>query len=252
MKIEVVCKSCGKKFIHNRQNRPRKYCSQACAKSDPEHNRKRGVAVSKAKMGRNWDELYGREESERKRAKLSLKFVGENNPFYGHKHTPESLELMSKSRTGKGVGRKHSPETREKIRQAATGRKLSEETKRKISKARMGVSLKRTKVQKHYKTSQLEAEFQRRHPDAIPKHTAYGYEWDFCWQGWLVEIDGDYWHGLDRAKGFTPRQLNNMKNDQNKNKVVVENKASLLRFKGTRGVDLDEKAYVVICEGELK
>lgn len=73
---------------------------------------------------------------------------GKNNPMYGRKHTPETLEKMS--------GKKRTEECRKKLSKSKKGknnhmygmtgeknpnfgRKCSEETKRKISKSRKGI-----------------------------------------------------------------------------------------------------------------
>ena len=48
-------------------------------------------------------------------------FAGEKNPMYGKKHTPATIIKMSENRKGKGRQPK-SPETREKMRQAALKR----------------------------------------------------------------------------------------------------------------------------------
>lgn len=52
------------------------------------------------------------------------RLTGENNPFYGKKHTDESKEQMSKSLKGREI----KEETRIKISEALTGIKRSEET----------------------------------------------------------------------------------------------------------------------------
>lgn len=65
---------------------------------------------------------------------------GEENPFYGKKHTEETKKIMSIKAKGhkRGLGRKLSKKTKEKLSKKHTGKKLSEETKRKISKATKG------------------------------------------------------------------------------------------------------------------
>lgn len=244
--FEYVCENCGKHFQHKKRNR--KYCSRECFQSDPN----RGQKISQAKKGKSWEEMYGPEQAQKRKLEWKKKFSGSNNPFYGKKHSEDSKLLISESKKGYGIGRQISQEARDKIRQKATGRKHTEGTKRKISEAKKGVPIKRTKIQKHYKTSQLEAEFQKRYPDAVPKYTAYGYEWDFYWQGWLVEIDGIYWHGLDRNGDYSITQKNSITNDKNKNRAALENNAKLMRFKGTRGAKLEHQPYFVIENRRIK
>lgn len=69
---------------------------------------------------------------------------GDNNPFYGKKHTEESKQKMSnaaKQRTGDKnpfFNKQHSDETKEKIRQANLGRKHTKEELEKMSKSQIG------------------------------------------------------------------------------------------------------------------
>lgn len=77
---------------------------------------------------------------------------GENNPFYGKKHTPETAERLRLQKIGRSVnkGAYRSPEQRAKISASLKGRKnpvvseklkgrtLSQETKDKISKSGKG------------------------------------------------------------------------------------------------------------------
>ena len=79
--------------------------------------------------------------------KIRKKITGENNPFYGKTHTPETKKeisetLKGKYRTGKFVNafkdHKHSDETKEKIGNKARGRECSDETRKKMSKAHKG------------------------------------------------------------------------------------------------------------------
>jgi group I intron endonuclease len=55
----------------------------------------------------------------------------------GYKHSPETKEKLRQN----GLNRKHSPESIEKIRQSHTGRKQSQEAKDKVSKANIGKEL---------------------------------------------------------------------------------------------------------------
>ncbi len=81
--------------------------------------------------------------------KNGCSMVGERNPFYGKKHTPEAIESARLKKIGRSVnkGAYRSPEQRAKISASLkgrknpvvaaklTGRKLSEETKAKIAEA---------------------------------------------------------------------------------------------------------------------
>lgn len=64
--------------------------------------------------------------------------LGNKNHFYGKRHSLESLQKMSKSKKGQGKGKKHTEETKGKIRVAHIGMKCSDEAKKKISKAKKG------------------------------------------------------------------------------------------------------------------
>lgn len=83
--------------------------------------------------------------SEETKHLLSQKLSGENNPWYGKKHTNEELEKMSVNRKGKCAGENNywygknlSEETKLKISKSKTGKVTSEETKRKQSEAHLG------------------------------------------------------------------------------------------------------------------
>jgi hypothetical protein len=72
---------------------------------------------------------------------LQETFKGENNPFYGRKHTEESLEKMSKSSTGK----KHTRESKDKMSESRMGdknyfygKRHTNESKSKMSESSRG------------------------------------------------------------------------------------------------------------------
>lgn len=81
--------------------------------------------------------------------RMGASMIGERNPFYGKKHSPEVIQKIRVHKLGKSVnkGAYQSPEKRAKISAslkgrknqvvalALTGRKLSEETKAKIAEA---------------------------------------------------------------------------------------------------------------------
>ena len=64
----------------------------------------------------------------------TMNIKGENNPFYGRKHTEESRALMSEKKTGTT----HSQETREKMSASHKGKPKSEEQRRNMSLAQQG------------------------------------------------------------------------------------------------------------------
>lgn len=67
--------------------------------------------------------------------------ISTQSAHMGMKHTPESIAKISANRKGKpphNLGKKHSPEAREKNRQAHLGKKLSQETRQKMGQARIG------------------------------------------------------------------------------------------------------------------
>ncbi len=69
--------------------------------------------------------------------KLREQKIGNKNPFYGKRHTPESLEKIRQA----GIGRIKTPETREKLRNALKGRVFSKEHKKRMSESQKGKRL---------------------------------------------------------------------------------------------------------------
>ena len=115
--------------------------AERCYKAAEEFSREHDVANSK-----DWANIIP------ETGKNGASLVGELNPFYGKKHTPEMVEHLRQQKIGKSVnkGAYRSPEQRAKISaslkgrknpavsKALTGKKLSEETKLKISKSGKG------------------------------------------------------------------------------------------------------------------
>lgn len=99
----------------------------------------------KVKVSEN---LKSRKWSDEKRMKMSKKFSGEGNPFYGKKHSNEQKKKWSEKRSGENsifFGKHRSEETKLKIANSQRGElshlygtHLSDETKRKISEANRG------------------------------------------------------------------------------------------------------------------
>lgn len=75
---------------------------------------------------------------EDKKKQLSIRMSGENNPFYGKKHTKENIDKMKKNRkdtSGKNnpmYGKHHTKEAKEKMSQEKKGVLLSDEHKAKL------------------------------------------------------------------------------------------------------------------------
>jgi len=69
--------------------------------------------------------------------KIKISLSGENHPMYGKKHPPETIEKIRIGNKGKHTEKK-SFETKEKISIALLGHKISSETKEKISNAMLG------------------------------------------------------------------------------------------------------------------
>lgn len=85
----------------------------------------------------------GRKHAEETKQKISISLIGEKNPFYGKKHSQESLEHMSRSKIGVSwesqMGKEASNERKEKQSQNYSGegnpyygKKHSQESKTKI------------------------------------------------------------------------------------------------------------------------
>jgi len=85
----------------------------------------------------------GKTISNETKIKISESMKGENNPFYGKKHTPENIIKISESMKGENhpqYGKTISEEHKLKLSKVHKGKTLSEETKRKISEASRNVS----------------------------------------------------------------------------------------------------------------
>lgn len=78
--------------------------------------------------------------SEEEKLKRSEMYKGKNNPFYGKSHSEEVKKIISDCNKNNKyrLGKTHTEEAKEKIRQASTGRKHTEEAKKKISEAGKG------------------------------------------------------------------------------------------------------------------
>jgi len=57
----------------------------------------------------------------------------------------------------------------------------------------------------------------------------------------LIELDGIYWHGLDREKNFTKDQIHNMTNDIIKNRIAIKNNRYLTRIRLENETSIEQK-----------
>lgn len=111
------------------------YCLNTFAKNGTGYNIASGGSDAKTTVGKTDEEL------KEWKKKLSEITSGENNPFYGKKHTEETKLLISKANSG----RKHTEEAKRKMSEQRKGekhyfygKKHTEETKRKIGEANRG------------------------------------------------------------------------------------------------------------------
>lgn len=83
--------------------------------------------------------------------------IGESNPFYGKQHTDESKEKISLKAKGRQawLGKKHSIESKLKMKQSQLGKNLTDEIKNKISISISGGNHYNAKVIKCIKTNML-------------------------------------------------------------------------------------------------
>lgn len=94
--------------------------------------------ISEETRARMSEANKGRIHSEKTREKISVAIKGENHPYYGKKHSEESKAKMREAKTGK----KHSEESKAKMSEAkigntnSKGKKRSEETKKKMREAK--------------------------------------------------------------------------------------------------------------------
>ncbi len=86
----------------------------------------------------------GKHHSEESKLKISLArkgtLCGKDNPFYGKKHSEETLKIIGKKVSETNTGRCHSEETKLKMSLAAKGRKASDEAKFKMHLAKQGIN----------------------------------------------------------------------------------------------------------------
>lgn len=130
---------------------------------------------------------------------------------------------------------------------------------KKISKANMRRDAKKTSKAEQRAYEQIRTNF----PDAEASKWFNFTERTMCVDVWLptqqalIEIDGVYWHGLDRTRDFTVDQLITMANDLDKDSLVASRSMTLIRFKEDSDLSgcktLDElicRSYKAIVSGK--
>lgn len=199
----------------------RKFCECGCGELVKSGNRfvhnhhKKGTSIK---------------HSEETKRKMSLASQGENNHFFGKKHTDEWKKRVSSLIKGRvlsdlhkqriGLGRKgkyHTEESNEKNRQAHLGLSPSEETREKQSKIMMGIWECMNEEERHEWISKIRKSGGNS-PNKLEKkllsilENLYPGEWKFVGDGEVViagkcpdfinvngqkkiiELFGDYWH----------------------------------------------------------
>jgi tRNA1(Val) A37 N6-methylase TrmN6 len=113
-------------------------------------------------------------------------------------------------------------------------RVFTEEFSKKISAANARRDQKRT--------SKVEAEFVEKLRSLLPQDDVQSSKWfnfderHVCADAWskslnaIFELDGDYWHGLDRRSDFTRDQLHNMATDLRKDLLFSSRSCNVFRF----------------------
>ena len=117
---------------------------------------------------------------------------------------------------------------REKIFTKAFGRKISEanmrrDTKRKSEQEIIMFNLIKGMLSKI--NVAIKEDFWINTKDYIRCYDAFIPQWNL-----LVELDGSYWHGLDRKENFTADQVHNMTNDMYKNELAISENKGLVRI----------------------
>ena len=160
----------------------------------------------------------------------------------------ERMSLMQKERWG-------SDEFREKISisqkkaweenyQERYDKIFTDDFRKKISDANMHRDIKRKSDLEEKVFNQIKLIF----PDAVSDYwindeteNSKCYDVFIKSENMLIELDGIYWHGLDREINFTKDQINNMTNDIIKNRIAIKNNKNLVRVRLENDTNIHEK-----------
>lgn len=104
-----TCLNCGEKFQDKRKIH-RKFCSRTCSNRYHLKNKEIIEKISKSKMGKTWEEIYGERRGKEMRIRLRQRMIGnkcakgnlagnvhlfrEKNPMFGKTHDEETREKM--------------------------------------------------------------------------------------------------------------------------------------------------------------
>jgi hypothetical protein len=107
------------------------------------------------------------------------------------------------------------------------------EMRRKISESNRANDSKRTSEQEKAFYEALKSSLPIEVTDGFWLTNSGGSKcYDVCIKDWnlLIELDGMFWHGLDRNQNFALCQISNMANDRCKERIAAENKWRLARI----------------------
>lgn len=132
---------------------------------------------------------------------------------------------------------------------------FTEEMRRKISLSNAGRDLKCKSAQEEEVLGHLTRLL------SVRVHADRWLQWEGgakCFDAWvpdwnlLIELDGPYWHGLDRVEGFTLDAVAGMANDFQKNRIALDLGHSLIRVPLTDTViQVLREASSLDCDGLL-
>jgi len=154
------------------------------------HNQDVRAKISLSLMGNT--RRLGTKQPEEYKKMMSIRMSGENNPFYGRRHTPETLQILSLAKTGSNhpnFGKRLKPETIEKLKVKRRGWKTpvwdtKPERIMEFGLIINGISYKKQKLI---------------HVGKFQHRVDFFIEPNIC-----IEVDGDYIHGNPRR--FKPDQ----------------------------------------------
>jgi len=178
--------------------------------------------------------FYGKKHSVESKNKMSnsTNHHGENNPFYGKKHSVETKQTLSEWMSGRYVGDKnafygktHTNETRkilsEKSREYALAN-LDKMSEMGIKSVQLSAKGRKTKPEKLTEDRLIDMGFNFKYNKIIKGIGQFDFIID---NDILLEVHGDYWHANPKIYGEGKRQLSErqeykIKRDEEKRNAV--------------------------------